>query len=727
MTADAETVFARRRRYWANGYRPLEVWNPDQRVNDKGDPLKSPGKQPRGKWREQANRNPPAATETFPDARALNTGVLCGEVVAFDVDVSIQELADQIVHLIEDNLGPTPLVRVGMAPRILLVYRPESRFSKVQTPELVLPNIIKVRVELLAEGQQFVADGTHPNTGQPYTWTGGSPEDVPIAELPVIAEAQARDVINEAERLLRTVGAREKEKPRREYKPSSSGGSFFGQVNTAALANIEAWAPTLFHQARFQPGTGAWRVSSEDLGRDLDEDISIHPGGIWDFGEEAPLTAVDLVIRCASVGTALEAALWLCGKLRIKPSTLGFTGAQQHGNLNGPVPNGQHDHLQIQDAGDIDVIQIPPRGWLLGVTFCRKFLSGLISEGGGGKTAIRYVQYLATATGRTLTGEHVHHRCRVLIVCLEDNLDEVRRRIGAAMLHHGITSADVKGWLFYCTPKGLKLLEIDPQGARVIGGLYSELRTTIAGLNIDIVGIDPFVKSHGVEENDNNAIDQVCIILADIADEFDCAVDIVSHARKGPPTPGDADRERGASSKKDAGRLMRTVTGMTEAEAALYDVANTDRPALIRVDDAKVNLTPRSAEAMWFKLVGVPLGNTFDPRYPKGDNVQTVGRWTPPDIWKNITISIGNKILDRIDQGPEPGRRYSPAPQAKDRAAWLVVHEFCAELNAVQCKKVIAKWLNTGVLKAQEYVDPKDRHTRQGLFVAQRPGNSWDV
>jgi hypothetical protein len=328
MTASPEEVFARRQRYWANGYRPLEVWSADQRVNDKGDPLKSPGKQPRGKWREQASRNPPAAIENFPDARALNTGVLCGEVVAFDVDVPIQDLADQTVHLIEHNLGPTPLVRVGMAPKILLVYRPESRFSKVQTPELVLPNAIKVKVELLAEGQQFVADGTHPDTGQPYTWTGGTPEDVPIAVLPVITEAQARDVINEAERLLHTVGAREKEKPRQEHKPNRCVDGLFGQVNTAALANIEAWVRALFPRARLQPGTGAWRVSSGDLGRDLEEDISIHPEGIWDFGEEAPLTAVDLVMRYADVEKAIDAALWLCGNLGIAPETLGYTGGR---------------------------------------------------------------------------------------------------------------------------------------------------------------------------------------------------------------------------------------------------------------------------------------------------------------------------------------------------------------------------------------------------------------
>jgi hypothetical protein len=151
---------------------------------------------------------------------------------------------------------------------------------------------------------------------------------VPLEELPVLSEEEARAVIVEAQCLLRAAGAREKEKeaPRRglssaklTHKPNGSGGDFFARVNVAALANIEGWARTLFPRARFQPGTSAWRVSSEDLGRDLEEDISIHPEGIWDFGEEVPLAAVDLVMRYAGVGTAIDAALWLCRNLGITP------------------------------------------------------------------------------------------------------------------------------------------------------------------------------------------------------------------------------------------------------------------------------------------------------------------------------------------------------------------------------------------------------------------------
>lgn len=395
-------------------------------------------------------------------------------------------------------------------------------------------------------------------------------------------------------------------------------------------------------------------------------------------------------------------------------------------------PNGrdesEYEPIEVHNAAHIDVTKIPPRGWLLGVTFCRKFLSGLIGAGAAGKTAVRYIQYLAAAIGRTLTGEQVHARSRVLIVCLEDDLNEIQRRIGAAMLHHKIDPAEVNGWLYYCCPRGLKLLQQSSRNGRdaQIGALYFELRRIIAEFNIDIVGIDPFTKAHGVEENDNNLIDQVCIMLAMLGDEFDCAIDINSHARKGDATPGDVERDRGASAKKDAGRLMRTVTPMSTAEAALFDIAAKDQPAYVRVDDAKVNITPHSTAAMWFRLVGIPLGNKNDI-YPNGDNVQTVERWYPPDTFAKLDSSAIERILNKIEAGPYEGGKYSPAANAKERAAWRVVQEFCPDLTDKQAKHIVKTWLDNRVLVQRDYKDPKDSHDHPSLFVGRRPGDTWET
>src|SRR3954469_14611659 len=50
------------------------------------------------------------------------------------------------------------------------------------------------------------------------------------------------------------------------------------------------------------------------------------------------------------------------------------------------TPNGSPvSRLNVWSAGK-DIDTPPPRGWLLGNTFCRRFLSSLFGDGGVGKT-----------------------------------------------------------------------------------------------------------------------------------------------------------------------------------------------------------------------------------------------------------------------------------------------------------------------------------------------------
>ena len=163
---------------------------------------------------------------------------------------------------------------------------------------------------------------------------------------------------------------------------------------------------------------------------------------------------------------------------------------------------------------------------VLGNIFAFKFLTSLFGDGGVGKTALRYAQYMSLATDRSLTGDHVFRRCRVLIVSLEDDMDELRRRIWALRIHYNISEADLKGWLFLWAPgaKGGKLMELDRHGNPKIGDLRDNLEAIIVENKIDLVGIDPFVKSHGVGENNNNAIDLVAQVLVELMHKHNIAL-----------------------------------------------------------------------------------------------------------------------------------------------------------------------------------------------------------
>jgi AAA domain len=158
--------------------------------------------------------------------------------------------------------------------------------------------------------------------------------------------------------------------------------------------------------------------------------------------------------------------------------------------------------LGVWNAGR-DVELPPPRGWLLGNSFCRRLMSSLLGTGGVGKSALRCLQAISLATGRNLTGEHVFRRTRVLIISLEDDADELRRRVLAARLHHGVAAEELDGWLFLAAPGGNagKLMTQDARTGRLTTGeLAAHIEAVVAQHDIGLVILDPYVKAHSIPE-----------------------------------------------------------------------------------------------------------------------------------------------------------------------------------------------------------------------------------
>lgn len=403
----------------------------------------------------------------------------------------------------------------------------------------------------------------------------------------------------------------------------------------------------------------------------------------------------------------------------------------------GDTAEGPSSLLGEWDAGR-DSYAIPPRAWLLGNTYCRQFVSSLIATGGGGKTATRMAQALACATGRELTGEKVFQRCRVLYVSLEDDQDELRRRVRAAMLYHRIEARELKGWLYLAAPgqKAGKLVTSEPaalgrrkpQDGRVrAGAMLEEVKRTVKARGIDLLLFDPLVKMHDVEENDNTAMDFVISTLTDLAIENNIAVDVLHHTSKGTADPGNADRGRGASAVNNGARLVYTLATMSTDEARTFGVAETERRSFVRIDSGKVNIAPPLREAKWFQIVGVDLRNRT-ALYPSGDSVQTVTVWTPPDTWEGATDDVRQRILAEIEAGvsaasalkEKPGSRYSRHHNAAWRMAWPVVQRHLPNKSEQHCKDMINEWVKIGVLVEEEYTDPNTSQKAKGLRCSTR-------
>src|SRR5206468_1238576 len=131
--------------------------------------------------------------------------------------------------------------------------------------------------------------------------------------------------------------------------------------------------------------------------------------------------------------------------------------------------------------------------------------------------------------------------------------------------------------------------------------------------------------------------------LARLAITHSIAVDAPHHISKGISDPGNADRGRGASSFKDGGRLIYTLTAMSTEEAEQLDIAVDERRQYVRLDPGKVNLAP-SIKKKWFRLIGVKIDNGTE-LYPRGDEIQVATTWQPAETWVGLSSEILNAVL----------------------------------------------------------------------------------
>jgi hypothetical protein len=140
-------------------------------------------------WSRYCRRSANAETVAAWVAKYPDHGLAlaCGGVLVVDIDEDDPVRAAELQAMTFLVLGATPLVRIGRAPRMALVYR-------VQGPSRIASTKVG-KVDILADGRYVLAYGIHPTTRKPYSWVAESPATLPLAAVPPVTSTAAYDLI----------------------------------------------------------------------------------------------------------------------------------------------------------------------------------------------------------------------------------------------------------------------------------------------------------------------------------------------------------------------------------------------------------------------------------------------------------------------------------------------------------------------------------------------------
>ncbi|MFL6833444.1 MAG: AAA family ATPase [Xanthobacteraceae bacterium] len=465
---------------------------------------------------------------------ALSTGIRTRYTPGFDIDIRDQNVADQVERALLNMVpGGTILKRVGQPPKRLIPFRCTTPFKKISAT-FKAPDEMVHKVEVLADGQQFVAEGIHETTQQPYRWADNvNLLSVAHEHLPLVDEELARRFVAEAGEIMKRAGWSEvgaQGKPKNNGKPNGKpkpngnmgdetgaktpGSSIYGR--TALREECAKLAAMPKDSGRNNAlNTAAFNLFQLVAGGELDEEKDQVAERLFTAAEACGLVADD---GAASVRATVESG---AKAGRAQPRQAPDGGGEQHaGDGTG---NDEDDELVIATAANLEMCGVD---WLWPGRFARgKFglVAGLPDMGKGQVAA--FIAAAVTAAIELPCDEGTAPQGNVIWFNAEDGeRDTVLPRLIAA-------GAD---------PKRVHFVN----SARIGGedrtfSLVTDLRLLRKAIerigNVVLVIIDPVSAYLGVGKVDGKSATDVRGVLTplkDMAEEVHIAVIGIAHFNK---------------------------------------------------------------------------------------------------------------------------------------------------------------------------------------------------
>jgi hypothetical protein len=332
----------------------------------------------------------------------------------------------------------------------------------------------------------------------------------------------------------------------------------------------------------------------------------------------------------------------------------------------------------VSYGASFDPAAIPLREWLIVGRLARGEGTAYAGPPGTNKSTLLLTDAVQLVTGRSLLGDRIDQTGTVLLLVGEDRRRDLEARIAGICAHYHIAPSELRDQLHV-----VYQAEVKNPGDYTLGNMVEDMATLNERMfdwlrqypGLLALFVDPMLSWHRLVENDNAAMQLLCVALRGLAAQANIAVAFDHHVTKiamfDPEAHvGNLAAMRGGSAIAADVRWAFTMAKLKPETASGYGIAEDDRKLYRRLDTLKASYGPDEDGPRILKIESVRIANgesvgvltTVD-----GDQLRAVGIERREAAEKKRRTFLAD-ALGRMLREKNPR-------SAAEAALWITAHE----------------------------------------------------
>lgn len=241
--------------------------------------------------------------------------------------------------------------------------------------------------------------------------------------------------------------------------------------------------------------------------------------------------------------------------------------------------------VDISSANIVDIERYiseepPKRSWLIDGLIPSGKVGAIVGAGGTGKSNFALLIARVMASGWELAGLTAKDQKKVMIINVEDEEDDIWRRLDAQKTHYPLKQGELyylKKNLIIYPGVGIVRPFMKTEGSNpVITKWAAWLDRGIGNIKPDCVILDTRSRLYGLDENNNDHAAQWIGMLESFVRNYGCSFIVIHHVSKAAIGSHGQGASRGASAFVDNCRFIISLAGMEKSTAQNYGLVGSE-------------------------------------------------------------------------------------------------------------------------------------------------------